>query len=172
MGIDGLGDTAIEQLVDEGLVRDYADLYRLTVGVLSPLKRKVTMSQKEAEKQLDLIAQSKGRGLARLLNGLSIRHVGTRVAAVLADRFGSMDALVAATVEDLSNTMEIGPIIAQSVHDFLHSKFGAQTIADLKSVGVKMEVPACSGLAISGRQDHCRHRVAAELQPRRDLRDD
>jgi DNA ligase (NAD+) len=144
-GIDGLGNTAVEQLVDEGLVRDYGDLYRLTVDVLSPLKRRVTMSQKEAEKQLHLIRESKARGLARLLNALTIRHVGTRVATILTERFGSMSALMAASVEQLSETNEIGPIIAQSVFDFLHSEFGRKTIADLKSVGVKMESTATVG---------------------------
>ena len=70
------------------------------------------------------------------MNALSIRHVGTRVATVLAERFGSMDALLAASVEQLSETNEIGPIIAQSVYDFLHSEFGTKTIADLKAAGV------------------------------------
>ena len=122
-------------------MRGYGDLYRLTVETISPLKRVWKMSQKEAEDQVKRILESKGRGLARLLNGLSIRHVGTRVAAVLAERFGSMDSIIAANVEELSKTIEIGPIIAQSVYGFLHDKFGSETIADLKSVGVKMGVP-------------------------------
>ncbi len=67
------------------------------------------------------------------------------MAAVLAERFGTMDALIAATVEQLSETNEIGPIIAQSVYDFLHSTFGQETIADLKSVGVKMESATRAG---------------------------
>jgi DNA ligase (NAD+) len=144
-GIDGLGGTAVEQIVDAGLVRGYGDLYRLSVGILSPLKRKVAMSQKEAEKQLELIAQSKFRGLARLLNALTIRHVGSRVATVLAERFGSMDSLMDASVEQLSETNEIGPIIARSVFDFLHNDFGMGTISDLKSVGVKMTSAATTG---------------------------
>ena len=79
------------------------------------------------------------------MNALAIRHVGARVAAVLAERFGSMDALMAASVEQLSETNEIGPIIAQSVYDFLHSKFGTETIEDLKSVGVEMKSAARAG---------------------------
>jgi DNA ligase (NAD+) len=141
-GINGLGDTKIEQLVDEGLVRGYGDLYKLTVDVLSPLKRTVGMSQNEAEKQIALIAESKTRGLAKLLNGLSIRNVGARTASLLADHFRSMDALAAANVQDLSQINEIGPIIAQSVYDFLRSDFGARTIAGLKSAGVTMESTA------------------------------
>jgi len=82
---------------------------------------------------------------ARLLNGLSIRHVGTRVAAVLAEHFKSMDALVAADVEKLSAINEIGPIIAESVYEYLHSDFGSSTIADLKGLGVRMEAVASAG---------------------------
>ena len=93
------------------------------------------MGRKSSENLLEGIAASKDRGLARLLNGLSIRHVGARVAAVLAEQFGSMEAIVAASVEELRETTEIGPIIAQSVFDFLHGKFGPKTIADLKASG-------------------------------------
>jgi DNA ligase (NAD+) len=67
--------------------------------------------------------------------------VGNRVAAVLAEHFGSIDALLAADLEQLSEVNEIGPIIAESVYDFLHSQFGGETIEDLKSLGVKMESP-------------------------------
>ena len=144
-GIEGLGNTAVEQLVREGLVREPADLYRLTADILAPLKRTVKMSEKEAEKQLRLIDESKGRGLARLLNALSVRHVGWRTATVLAEQFGSIGAFMAATVEQLSATQEIGPIIAQSVYDFLHSKFGTETIEDLKGVGVKTDAAAQAG---------------------------
>ena len=138
MDIEGLGEKLIDQLVAGGLVAGCGDIYRLTLERLMGLER---MGRKSSENLLDGIAASKDRGLARLLNGLSIRHVGARVAAVLAERFGSMDAIMAASVEQLSDTMEIGPIIAQSVFDFLHGKFGSETIADLKSVGVKMDAP-------------------------------
>jgi len=137
-GVAGLGRERVEQLVDEGLVTDYVDLYRLTPDKLAKLRRTVKMSSQEAEKQIDLIATSKDRGLARLLNALSIRHVGTRVAAVLAERFGSMEALMTADVEQISETNEIGPVIAQSVYNFLHSDFGSKTVADLQRLGVQM----------------------------------
>jgi DNA ligase (NAD+) len=139
MGFPSLGQENVNRLVDEGLISSIADLYRLTVSDLAPIKLTKKWTRETAEKQLRLIAESKNRGLARLLNALSIRHVGGRVATVLAERFGSIDAMTAATVEQLSETNEIGPIIAQSVFDFLHSKFGMETIADLKSVGVKTE---------------------------------
>jgi DNA ligase (NAD+) len=136
MDIEGLGDKLVDQLVGEGLVRSCGDLYRLALEQLTRLER---MGRKSSENLLAAIEASKDRGLARLLNALSIRHVGTRVASVLAESFSSMDELMAADVERLSQINEIGPIIAQSVYDFLHSKFGSETIRDLKKLGVKME---------------------------------
>ena len=136
MDIEGLGDKLVEQLVTQGLVRSYGDLYRLTFDQLVDLER---MGRKSSENLLAGIAQSKDRGLARLLAALSIRHVGTRIAAVLAEQFRSMEALRAASVEEIGSVNEIGPIIAQSVYDFLHSDFGAQTIDDLASLDVNME---------------------------------
>ncbi len=138
MDIEGLGDKLVDQLVADKLVQSYGDLYRLEQRQdrLLGLER---MGRKSVDNLLDGIEASQNRGLGRLLNGLSIRHVGTRVATVLAERFGSIDALMFATVEQLSETNEIGPIIAQSVYDFLHGKFGSETIEDLRSVGVSME---------------------------------
>jgi DNA ligase (NAD+) len=144
MDIEGLGDKLVDQLVGEGLVRNCGDLYRLRLDQLIPLER---MGRKSSENLLAAIEASKGRGLARLLNALSIRHVGSGVAAVLAESFASMDELLDADVESLSEINEIGPIIAQSVHDFLHSRFGSETIRHLKKLGVKMEsaAPAAGG---------------------------
>lgn len=138
MDVEGLGEKLVEQLVDAGLVRRVSDLYRLTKEQLLQLER---MGEKSAEKLLRGIEASKDRGLARLLNALSIRHVGLRGATVLAEHFGAMDSLAAASVDDLSDVMEIGPVIAHSVHDYLHSAQGADLVADLKSLGVKMESP-------------------------------
>jgi DNA ligase (NAD+) len=136
MDIEGLGDKLVEQLVGEGLVKNYGDLYRLGLDRLLRLER---MGRKSSEKLLEGIEASKQRGLARLLNALAIRHVGTRVAFVLAEQFGTIDNLQAAGVSQLSGTNEIGPVIAQSVYDFLQSDFGSRTIEELKSVGVTME---------------------------------
>jgi DNA ligase (NAD+) len=132
----------IEQLVGQGLIGGCGDLYRLTLERLTGLKR---MGRKSSENLLAGIAASRDRGLARLLNGLSIRHVGARVAAVLAERFRSMDALQKAGVDELGETNEIGPVIAQSVYDFLHGEFGSRTIEDLRGLGVKMESAAPAG---------------------------
>jgi DNA ligase (NAD+) len=135
MDIEGLGDKLVDQIVSEGLVHSFADLYRLNVERLVELER---MGEKSATNLVDNIAASKSRGLARLLNALSIRHVGTRVATVLADHFGSMDALREATVDELSEINEVGPVIAQSVYDFVNDKHSAAAIADLEKAGVEM----------------------------------
>ena len=139
MDVEGLGDKLVDQLVVEKLVRNYGDLYRLTLDQLMRLER---MGRKSSENLLDGIEASKERGLVRLLNALSIRHVGRRVAAVLGESFGSMDVLLAADVKKLSEINEIGPIIAQSVHEFLHGEFGSKTIDDLGTLGLKMESAA------------------------------
>jgi DNA ligase (NAD+) len=138
MDVEGLGDKLIEQLVNEQLVASYGDLYRLTADKLLSLER---MGKKSAENLLAGIAASKGRGLARVLAALAIRHVGTRVASILAEHFGSMEELVAATQEELGQIHEIGPAIAASVYTYLHSDAGQQTIADLAGQGVDMTAP-------------------------------
>jgi DNA ligase (NAD+) len=136
MDVDGLGDKLVDQLVDKDMVRSYGDLYRLTLDQLTGLER---MGRKSSENLLEGIAASKDRGLARLLNALSIRHVGVRVATVLAEAFGSMEALRQASVDRLSEVNEIGPTIARAVYEFLHNDYGTRTIDDLAAVGVKME---------------------------------
>jgi DNA ligase (NAD+) len=138
MDIEGLGDKLVEQLVADRLVTRYGDLYRLTFEQLAELER---MGKKSAENLLKQIEASKSRGLARLLNALSIRHVGNRVAAVLAEHFGSIEELQAASVDELSEVMEIGPVIAKSVHEFVHGDFGKETIRDLKQSGMDMTAP-------------------------------
>ncbi len=139
MDIEGLGDKLIDQLVSNGLVHDFADLYHLAEQPLLTLER---MGKKSAENLLASIEASKSRPLARLLNGLPIRHVGTRVATILAEQFGTMDKLQAASVETLSEIDEVGPIIAQSVHGFFASEHGQQTVCRLIEAGVQ---PTTSG---------------------------
>ena len=139
MDIEGLGDKLVEQFVATGLVNDYADLYRLNVDQLITLER---MGKKSAENLVTQIAASRDRGLVRLLNALGIRHVGPRVAMLLARRFPSIDALRQAPVEELAAVHEIGDVIAASVHDWLASDYGRGVIDHLAAVGVTMEVPA------------------------------
>jgi DNA ligase (NAD+) len=138
MDIEGVGEKLAYQLVESGLVHDFADLYSLTEEKLTSLER---MGKKSAEKLLANIVASKSRGLARLLNALCIRHVGARVAATIAERFGSMDELIAAAEEELSNVEDVGSVIAESVHKFLHSPHGARAVRKLREVGVDMTAP-------------------------------
>ncbi len=139
MDVEGLGETLIDQLVETGLVRTFADLYRLTEEQLTALDRMAEKSAKNLITGNDGIAASKNRGLARLLSALSIRHVGARVAAVLAENFRDLDELAQADQQRLSQINDIGEIIARSVYEFLHSDHGRNTIEDLRNVGVSMK---------------------------------
>ena len=136
MDIEGLGDKLVNQLVDAQLVNSYADLYGLTLEQLMTLER---MGKKSAENLLQGIQVSKQRGLSRVLNAITIRHVGQRVAMVLARRFGSAASLTSAGLEELSNTEEIGPIIAKSVFEFCRSDEGKQVFEQLAHAGVSLE---------------------------------
>jgi DNA ligase (NAD+) len=135
MDIEGLGDKLVDQLVESGVVKSYGDLYRLTLESLSELER---MGKKSSENLVAGIAASKTRGLEFLLNALSIRHVGQRVAQILAQHFGSLEALEQASLEELSRVNEIGDIIAKSVFDFLQSDYGRDTISSLRERGIDM----------------------------------
>src|SRR5689334_13155960 len=108
MDIEHLGEAVVEQLVDRGLVKDFADLYRLTVPQLADLER---LAEKSAQNLATAIRGSKSRGLARLLNALGIRMVGERVARVLAMRYGSLQRLLDASEATLAETHGIGPAI-------------------------------------------------------------
>jgi len=135
MDIENLGPAIIDQLVDRGLVKHFADLYTLKADGLVGLER---MGEKSSENLLAAIEQSKSRGLERLLAGLGIRHVGGRAAEVLAGHFGEIDALAAAGVEELTEIDEIGPVIAASVQALFASPAGSETVGRLKSAGVQM----------------------------------
>ena len=138
MDIEGLGEKLAYQLVESGLVDDFADLYALTEEKLTALER---MGTKSAQKLVANIAESKSRGLARALNALCIRHVGARVATTLAEHYGSMEELLAASDEDLSEVEEVGPVIAESVHNFLHSERGEQAVRKLQDAGLDLTSP-------------------------------
>ncbi|MFM8284411.1 MAG: NAD-dependent DNA ligase LigA [Planctomycetaceae bacterium] len=146
MDIEGLGDKLVEQLVAARLVRDVGDLYGLTVGQLEVLDR---MGSKSAANLVDQIARSRSRGLSRVLNAVGIRHVGPRVASLLAARFGSMEALAAADVDALAAVEEIGPVIAAAVHEWMTSDHGRRTVAALRGHGVKLDLSE-TGAAATG----------------------
>ncbi|HPD29398.1 MAG TPA: NAD-dependent DNA ligase LigA [Phycisphaerae bacterium] len=140
MDIEGVGDVLAGQLVDSGLVREFADLYRLKDcrEELIALER---MGAKSADNLLAAIEKSKANPLARLLAALNIQHVGVSTAIDLAEHFGSMDALIAASREDLQQVEGIGPELAESIYGFLHNEQGRRTIAHLRDVGVNMTQP-------------------------------
>jgi len=135
MDIKHLGENVVNQLVDSGLVRDFADLYGLTVAQLAELDR---LGEKSARNLADAIAASRPRGLTRLLNAIGIRFVGERVAHLLAVRFGSMEALAAASREEISQIHGIGPQIAQSVTTFFAEPRNREIIGRLRQAGVAM----------------------------------
>jgi DNA ligase (NAD+) len=152
MDVEGLGSALIDQLVDQGLVKSIADLYRLTLDQLTDLER---MGKKSAQNVLDGIAASKERGLARVLTGLAIRHVGERNARLLAESFGSAAKLADASAEEVGGIMGIGPVVAASVHEFFQSNAGKRLMAELAELGVKLSEPrkaaAVSAGALAGK---------------------
>jgi DNA ligase (NAD+) len=163
MDVEGLGDKLVDQLVDRGMVKTFADLYRLKADDIATLSSEVeqgakvvkrTVGEKVATKVIDNIERSKSQGLDRLLAGLGIRHVGNRVAHVLASNFGSLGALGKATEQELSSVHEIGEVIADSVHDFFHNKAGIEALRQLRDVGIdpKMELaPVAREQPLAGR---------------------
>jgi DNA ligase (NAD+) len=135
MDIEGLGEKIIDQLVDTKLVTSIPDLYRLTLEQLSELER---MGQKSAQNLLDGIAASKERGLGRVLAGLAIPHVGDSVADLLANAFGDIDPLMAASADRLAQIEGIGPIMAEAIHDFFQDEVNRATIEELRGLGLKL----------------------------------
>lgn len=137
MDIEGLGPAIVDQLVDEGLVDDVADLYSLTQEQLAELER---MAEKSADNLVAAIEVSRARPLDKLLFGLGIRHVGATVAAVIASEFGSMDAIVEASEEQLAEVGEIGPKIAESVVAAMARPAMQGVLGKLKAAGVDPRV--------------------------------
>jgi DNA ligase (NAD+) len=136
MDIEHLGEATIAQLVDRGMVGDFADLYSLRADEVAGLER---MADKSARNLADAIEGSKTRGLARLLNALGIRMVGERAAQLLAARFRRMDALLQATEDDINEIHGIGPQIAQSVARFFAEPRNRNILERLGAAGVVMK---------------------------------
>ncbi|NQT18757.1 MAG: NAD-dependent DNA ligase LigA, partial [Planctomycetes bacterium] len=134
MDIEGIGDKLVAQLVDRGLVKNPADLYRLTVEQLAALER---MAAKSAGNTISAIEESKDRPLERIVYALGIRQVGVHVAQVLASHFGTIEAIMEASEEGLSDVHEIGPVIAKSVIEYFARDDIRTLIADLGELGVK-----------------------------------
>ena len=136
MNIDGLGDKIVDQLVDKGLVKDFADLYKLKLEPLAGLER---MAEKSAQNLLDEIVTSKKNSLDRLIYALGIRFVGERTAQLLADHFGSMDKLAEASEEELVNVTEVGPKVAEGILEFFSESANRKLIERLRAAGVNMK---------------------------------
>ena len=144
MDIDGFGEAVVEQLVDRKLVVDFADLYRLDVPTLAGLER---LAEKSASNLVAALDRSRKQGLARLLFGLGIRHAGERVAAILAEHYRTIEALAQAPAEELAEINDIGPVIAESVHQFFAQSENLRTIERLRNAGVVLEQAESTGVA-------------------------
>src|SRR5213080_3378914 len=138
MDIEHLGEKVIDQLVERGLVKDFADLYTLTVDQLADLDR---LGEKSAANLVRAIAASRTRGLARLLNALGIRLVGERVAQLLASRFGSLEKIAKAPEAELAEVHGVGETIARSVRAFFDDPTNGALINRLRDVGVVTAEP-------------------------------
>jgi DNA ligase (NAD+) len=136
MDIDGMGDVLVDQLVTRGMVKSVADIYELTLEQLLELER---MGQKSAEKILRNIGASRKQPLPRVLNGLGIPFVGERTAQILADTFGSLDAIMAADEETLQQAEEVGPKVAASIRQFFHERRNRELVERLRKAGLTFE---------------------------------
>jgi DNA ligase (NAD+) len=152
MDIEGLGEEVAKQLVDTELVKSVSDLYRLTEKQLLALEG---FAKKKAVNLVQGIAASKDRGLSRLLAALSIYMVGESMAELLAEEFPSIDALLAATQDELSSVKGFGPKRAESVYEFLHGTVGGTLIPELRELGLKMtqdkKAAPVGGLVLAGK---------------------
>jgi DNA ligase (NAD+) len=136
MDIDGMGDVLVDQLVSRGLVKSVADIYHLTLDQLLELER---MGQKSAEKVLKNIDASRKRPLPRVLNGLGIPFVGERTAQILAETFGSLDAIADADEEVLQQAEEVGPKVSESILQFFHEPRNRELVERLRKAGLTFE---------------------------------
>ncbi len=136
MNIDGVGDALVDQLVDRGMVKSVADIYDLNVDKLLTLER---MGEKSAGNIIRNIDNSKKNSLPRMLTALGIRFVGERTAVFLAEEFGSMDAIVNASLEELQQAEEVGPKVAESVFQFLREPHNQKLIERLRAAGLQFE---------------------------------
>ena len=150
MDIDGLGDKIVDQLVDTGMVKDFADLYDLKLEKVAALER---MAEKSAQNLLEEIQASKGKSLARLIYALGIRFVGERTGQLLAEHFSSLSKLAEAGVDELIEVPEVGPKVAQSIAEFFSEAANRNLVKRLKERGVdpKQEKARMKSTRLAGR---------------------
>lgn len=133
MDIEGLGDKLVDQLVDANVIRTLPDLYRLGLTSLIALDR---MAEKSAQNVLAALEKSKQTTLPRFLFGLGLRHVGEATAKDLARHFGTLDAIMDASVEQLLQVPDVGPVVAQSLHTFFQQTHNREVVEQLRACGV------------------------------------
>lgn len=131
--IEGLGDKLVEQLVDAGLINTLPDLYKLGFTALAALER---MAEKSAQNVLDALEKSKETTLPRFLFGLGIRHVGEATAKDLARHFGGIDRIMDASVDQLLQVNDVGPVVAQSIRTFFDQPHNREVVEQLRAAGV------------------------------------
>ncbi len=152
MDIEGLGDKVVDQLVDTGLIRTLPELYKLGVLKLAALDR---MGERSAHNLVDALAKSRRTTLARFLFGLGIRHVGESTAKALARHFGGIDRLMDASVEQLVEVPDVGPVVAQSLRLFFDQPHNREVVEQLRAAGVAWDehdgVAAAEPLPFAGR---------------------
>ena len=150
MNIDGLGEKIVDQLVEKGMVKDFADLYHLNLEELADLER---MGEKSAQNLLDEIAASKKNDLARLIYALGIRFVGERTGQLLAEHFSSMQELAEAGQEKLMEVGEVGPVVATSIAEFFSEAANRKVIDRLHAAGVdpRQERPKLESSRLAGK---------------------
>ncbi len=136
MDIEHLGPALIDQLIETGLVKNFADIYKLQKSELVGLER---MAEKSADNVIEAIKESKTRPLWRLIAALGIRHIGGQSAQILAEYFGSLDALISADQEKLAAIDQIGPIMAKSIYEYFHDSGNLLVIEELREAGVTPE---------------------------------
>ena len=136
MDIDGLGKNIVEALIEKGFVKTPADLYYLTIEEMKQLWSK---GDTQAKKLLKAIDESRGRDLSRLIFALGIRQVGAKAGKTLAGHFGNLDALMNASLEELTNVEDVGEITAQSILDWFAQPSARELIERLRSAGVNFE---------------------------------
>ncbi len=143
MNIEGLGESLIARLIADGLIASYADIYRLTQERLEDVER---LGRKSAANLIAQIERSKTRDFWRLIFGLGIRHVGERGAQALAGAFGTIEALLSASKEQLQAVADIGPVVAAAVHDYFAEPSNQRLMAELKALGLRMDAPITSAV--------------------------
>jgi DNA ligase (NAD+) len=134
MDIDGMGEVLVDQLVDRGMVKSVADVYDLTLTLLMELER---MGKKSAEKVLANIDASRRQPLPRVLNALGIPFVGERTGQILADTFGSLDAIMTAGYDELQRADEVGPKVAHSIATFFAEPRNRELVERLRAAGIQ-----------------------------------